>query len=268
MAVSTRTIAPPLATTASWLRSLGFYALEMAVFMVFFAAYFLLRGAAPTDVDKATDNALRIIELEQALGIFREAGWQQAALPHDWLIDIANMIYMHLHINLLLVVGFFFFRTDNRKFRIIKNALLLSAFIGVPFYHYIPVTPPRLLADAGHDFGFVDTLIDTRRPRPGSLANWYAAIPSYHFGWILLMTYGAWGCWSSRLVRAAFIAFAGLMWWSIVVTGNHYFLDMVLGALIVTITLALAVAFERWADRHPRWLKRLTIRAGEARIPF
>ena len=61
MALSTRQLSTPFATTASWLRSLGLYVVEMAVFFPFFAAYFLLRGAAPTNVPVATDNALRII---------------------------------------------------------------------------------------------------------------------------------------------------------------------------------------------------------------
>ena len=56
VALSTRTLAPPLATTASWLRTIGLYGLEMAVFMVFFSAYFLLRGAAPLDIPLATDK--------------------------------------------------------------------------------------------------------------------------------------------------------------------------------------------------------------------
>src|SRR5690606_19500862 len=127
-----------------------------------------------------------------------------------------NITYMHLHLNLLLVMGFFIFRTDMKKYRVLRNALLLSAFIGVPFYHLFPVTPPRLLAASGHDFGFVDTLIDVRRPRPGSLANWYAAVPSYHFGWILLLAIGSWWCWCSKGIRAAMILFAGWMWYSIV----------------------------------------------------
>jgi hypothetical protein len=151
---------------------------------------------------------------------------------------------------------------------VIRNALLLSAFIGVPFYHFIPVTPPRLMEASGYHFGFVDTLIDVRRPRPGPLANWYAAIPSYHFGWILLLVIGTWWCWCSAWLRGGMIAFAGLMWWSIVVTGNHYFFDMVLGAAIVMATFGIALTFERWADRNPQALSRFTFQVGPVRVPF
>jgi len=268
MAITSREWSSPAAASLSFFRVLGQYAVEIAVFLVFFAVYFLLRGAAPENVPKATDNALTIIRWEQSLGVFWERAWQEAALPHGWLIDIANVTYMHLHLNLLLVMGFFFFWTDSRKYRVIRNALLLSAFVGVPFYHFIPVTPPRLMEAAGYDFGFVDTLIEVRRPRPGSLANWYAAIPSYHFGWILLLVIGTWWCWCSRWLRGAFIAFAGLMWWAIVVTGNHYFFDMVLGAAIVMVTFAVALWFERWGERNPEKLRWFTFRVGNVRVPF
>lgn len=248
--------------------NLGLYLLEMAVFFVFFAAYFLLRGMAGDDVASANTNALRIIDFEKSINVFHEASWQQAALPHKWLMDAANITYMHLHLNLLLVMGFFFFSTDRRKFRVLRNALLLSAFIGVPFYHFFPVTPPRLLAEHGMDYGFVDTLVEWRRPRPGPLANWYAAVPSYHFGWILLLAIGTWWCWCSPILRGAMILFAGFMWWSIVVTGNHYFIDMVIGALIVTGTFILARRFERWTERNPGAIRRFTLNLQGVRIPF
>jgi len=249
-------------------KTLGLYLMEMAVFFIFFAAYFFLRGAAGDDVASANANALKIIDTEKTFGIFHEAAWQQAALPHKWLMDMANITYMHLHLNLLLVMGFFFFLTDRKKYRVLRNALLLSAFIGIPFYHFFPVTPPRLLAEHGMNFGFVDTLVDWRRPRPGSLANWYAAVPSYHFGWILLLAIGTWWCWCSPYLRAAMIAFAAFMWFSIVVTGNHYFLDMVIGALIVSCTFIAAYTFERWTERHPGAIRRFTLNVQGVRIPF
>jgi len=184
------------------------------------------------------------------------------------LVDIANFTYRYLHMPLLLVAGYFFFAADMRKYRVLRNTILISAAIGILFYWFIPVTPPRLLADAGFDQGFVDTLADERRPRPGAFSNNYAAIPSYHFGWIVLMTIGVWWCWRSLALRAVSVAFAGLMWWAIVVTGNHYFLDMALGAVVVILAMRLSLAWERWV--HPRegrevtWTRRL----GGHRLPF
>lgn len=240
----------------------------MAVFLVFFAAYFLLRGLPEERVALSTANAQGIIDLERALGIFREAGWQQAVIDNDRLIDLANFTYRYLHLPMLLIVGYFFFTADMRKYRVMRNTILLSGAVGLFFYWLVPVTPPRLLADAGVDYGFVDTLVGERRPRPGSLSNDYAAIPSYHFGWIFLMTIGVWWCWKSAILRGAAVAFAGLMWWSIVVTGNHYFLDMVLGAIVVVLTMRLSLAWERWVHTRDGQRLRWTPHLGGHRLPF
>ena len=70
------------------------------------------------------------------------------------------------------------------------------------------------------------------------------------------------------LAPRAMVAFLGLMWWSIVVTGNHYFLDMVIGAIIVVCTFLTARWFERWADDNPNKVKKFTFNVGGVRVPF
>jgi membrane-associated phospholipid phosphatase len=79
---------------------------------------------------------------------------------------------------------------------------------------------------------------------------------------------GVWWCWKHWLLRAAAVGFAGLMWWAIVVTGNHYFLDMVAGVGMVSIAFYLALKFERWAEANPKKVDRFTVRVKELRLPF
>lgn len=246
-----------------------YYTLDMAVFVPLFIVYFLLRGLPPDRVDVATDNATQIIELEETIGVFHEAGWQDAILHNPTLVDIANFTYLNLHMPLLVALGFLYFLADSRKHRVIRNTILLSAFIAVPIYHLFPVTPPRLLASAGHaQFGFVDTIPADVRDKPGALANWYAAVPSYHFGWIALAALGVWWCWKSWFLRAGAVLFAAFMWWAIVVTGNHYFFDMVAGAAVVGMCFVLVRAFEQWAELNPEKVQRFTWRVGPLRLPF
>ncbi len=251
-------------------RKAFFYGLDMfLVFLPLFVLYFFLRGLPAERVDLSTTNAVRIIEFEKALGLFHEASWQRAARESTHLVELANFTYLHLHMPLLLVVGFVFLATDPRKHRVLRNAILLSAFVAVPIYALYPVTPPPLLARAGeYVYGFVDTIPDKSRARPGGWANWYAAMPSYHFGWIFIAIAGMWWCYRSAIIRTASVAFGCLMWWAIVVTGNHYFLDMVVGALIVSGCFFLSLTFERWVDRNPQKVARFTVRVGPVRLPF
>lgn len=247
-------------------KSLALYGIEMTAFLVFFAVYFLLRGIAPDRLDVSTANALTIVDMERALHIFWEPAWQREAMQSDTAVQFGNFMYMYMHIPFLVVFGFFIFHADRRKHRVIRNAILLSAFVGIPFYHLLPVTPPRLMAESGIDLGFIDTLASERRPRPGPFTNWYAAIPSYHFGWILLGTIGAWWVWKPVWLRAGAVLFAVAMWWSIVITANHYFLDMVLGAVICTGTFLAALWWERWHDRHEAASKRF-LYCDDVRLP-
>lgn len=252
------------------IRKAGLYVLDMAlVFLPLFTLYFFLRGLPTDRVGLATDNALRVISFEKSLFLFHEESWQEWARESPRLIELANFTYIHLHMPLLLVIGFVFLATDARKHRVLRNAILLSAFVAVPVYAAFPVTPPRLLVKSGeYAYNFVDTIPDKTRARPGGWANWYAAMPSYHFGWIFIAVAGCWWCYKSAIIRGAATAFAGLMWWAIVVTGNHYFLDMISGAIIVSGCFYLALHFERWADRNPEKVARFTVRVGELRLPF
>jgi hypothetical protein len=209
-----------------------------------------------------------VIDLERTLGLFHEPGWQQAAIHHARLVDLANFTYLNLHMPLLVTVGFAFFLVDSRKHRVIRNAILISAFLAVPIYLVFPVTPPRLLGNAGYPMGIFDTIPEGVREKPGPLANWYASVPSYHFGWIALAIGGVWWTWNSPVIRLLSGLFGCLMWWAIVVTGNHYFLDMVAGAGMVSLAFFLALTFERWAEAHPLTIEKFTLRAGPLRLPF
>ncbi|MBK9546322.1 MAG: phosphatase PAP2 family protein [Dehalococcoidia bacterium] len=244
------------------------YAVDMAFVVALFCVYFLLRGLPHDRVAQSTRNAFYIIDAERTLGVFHEPAWQQAVIENERLTSLANFTYLNLHMPLLVAMGGLFFLAEPRKHRVIRNTILLSAFMAVPIYAVFPVTPPRLMGSAGYPLGIFDTIPEAVRTKPGPLANWYAAVPSYHFGWIALAVAGVWWYWKLWALRAVATAFAGLMWWAIVVTGNHYFLDMVAGAVMVGLAFSLVCRFERWADANPTRAARFTVRAGPLRLPF
>lgn len=267
--VLTRGFEHAMARRREWGRLLGLYCVEMAVVLAFMVVYYLGRGTAPLRPETATANALTIIDIERALGVFHERAWQDAIIGSERTVDLANFIYVQMHMPFLVVMGFVLFARDARKHRVLRNAILLSAFIAVPIYHLVPVTPPRLLAEHGYPaLSLVDTLPSDERTKPASLENWYAAIPSYHYGWNFLLVIGVFWAWRNVLVRSLAVLFSAVMWWAIVVTGNHFFFDMVLGAAMMVPCLLAALWFERWADRNPDVLERFTVRAGPLRIPF
>lgn len=208
--------------------------------------YFLLRGIRPEATDDSVARSLHLIRFEQRLGVFQEVSWQSAFIEHHWLMNVANWIYAWGHYPVLLAIALWLVVKDPLRFRFVRNVMLLSAIIGVLTYWLLPAAPPRLMAAHGYDFGFIDTVhgatSNSHYFQPGPFVNDYAALPSFHFGWILLATLAIWVNTDRRAVRAAAVAMSIVMFWAITVTGNHYFFDMIFGAAVVALSWVIVDA--------------------------
>ena len=208
--------------------------------------YFLLRGIRPEATDDSVARSLHLIRFEQRLGLFHEVSWQSAFIDHHWLMSAANWIYAWGHYPVLLAIALWLVIKDPLRFRFVRNVMLISAIIGVLTYWILPAAPPRLMAAHGYDYGFIDTVhgaaSNAHYFQPGPFVNDYAALPSFHFGWILLATLAIWVNTERRLVRAAAVGMSVVMFWAITVTGNHYFFDMVFGAAVVLLSWVIVAA--------------------------
>jgi len=223
-----------------------------AVIMV---AYFYLRGIRPDNIDGSVSRSLRLIQFEQSIGVFQEVRWQAAFLGHGWLMSVANVVYAWGHYPVMLAIALWLVFKDPVKFRFVRNVLLVSATIGILSYWIIPAAPPRLMEHYGYDFGFIDTVHGATSNvsyfQPGPFVNDYAALPSFHFGWILLSSMAIWTNTTNRWVRAGAVAMSVTMWWAVTVTGNHYFFDMVMGGVVVVLSWLFVRAM---GDVHLRQL--------------
>lgn len=214
------------------------------------AAYFLLRGIRPPDVDGSVARSLAVIRFEQQIGMFQEARWQEIFLPYVPLMAVANWVYAWGHYPVMLAIALWLVVKDPVRFRFVRNVLLLSAAAGVVSYWLLPAAPPRLMEIHGYDFGFQDTVHGAQSTvhyfQPGPFVNDYAALPSFHFGWILLSSLAIWTNTNDRYARAGAIAMSAVMWWAVTVTGNHYFFDMVFGGLVVILAWIIVTELTRW----------------------
>ena len=184
-------------------------------------AYFYLRGIRPDNAESSVSRSLRLIQFEQSIGVFQEVRWQAAFLGHGWLMDIANVVYAWGHYPVMLAIALWLVFKDPVKFRFVRNVLLVSATIGIISYWLIPAAPPRLMEHYGYDFGFIDTVHGATSNvsyfQPGPFVNDYAALPSFHFGWILLSTMAIWSNTSNRYVRGGAVAHISSWqhnWWT------------------------------------------------------
>lgn len=212
-------------------------------------AYFLVRGATEGRPGEAIAHALDVIDAEQALWLYHEERMQQAIIDQQFLVDLANWAYIWGHWPLIAIVATWLFVARRSTYHIFRNAFLISGGIGLVVFALYPVAPPRLA-----DPGIVDTITEHSRSyrvlQPPALVNQYAAMPSLHFGWNLLIGIALIRTAPRPEVRAFGLALPIVMWLAVVLTGNHFILDTVAGGLLALLGLVLAIGLaERYGQR-------------------
>jgi len=223
---------------------------ETAMLALALVLYLFVRNLIRDKAGIAFANADRLVDLERWLGVFWEPGLQTWALGHDWLITAANWIYVWTYWPTLAGTMIWLFLRHRSALPIYRNALLLSGAIGLIGFATFPLAPPRFLSS----HGFVDTVAmgsDAYATLyPSSVANWYAAMPSLHVGWTLLMGIALMRQSRHPLIRGIGIGLPLAMFAATVLTANHYLADGVVGALVALVGLMLARMLSGRFDRR------------------
>ncbi|HEX6336281.1 MAG TPA: phosphatase PAP2 family protein [Jiangellaceae bacterium] len=212
--------------------------------------YSLVRGLTDDRVGLAFANAERLMSFEQWLGIFVEPRLQSWAVASDIVVNVANAIYI---LYWPIIVGTLVWLVARRPeaYRFYRNALLASGGFSLAVFALYPLAPPRFMPD----HGFVDTIAahseGYREFNASALVNEYAAMPSLHFGWVLLAGIAIYRLVDHRLARAVGVALPVLMLSAIVLTGNHYLMDAVVGGGVVVSGLGIAGLFARRVAGQP-----------------
>ncbi len=207
-------------------------------------AYGGVRALTERSFAEARANGQRILDLERGLGIAWEHAAQGAVLPHASLTTLANWIYIWGHWPVIVTAAAWLYTFRRPIYVRLRNAMFVSGAIGFAFFAFLPALPPRLL-----DPTFVDTVSQRshayRALQPPSLTNEYAAMPSLHFGWNLLVGIALFTATRSLLVRIVAVTTPALMAFAVVATANHYVLDIVAGAALVLAAGAALGGYER-----------------------
>ncbi len=201
--------------------------------------YFGVRGQTEAAQSLAVAHGFDLLAFERTIRLDIEAGLQQLILPYRWAVTAVNWIYIWGHWPVIAATLVWLYRTRRLEFLVLRNALFLSGAIGLVIFAVYPVAPPRLLPT-----GFVDTVTELstsyRVLQPPSLVNKFAALPSLHVGWNLLVGLALFRAGTSWFVRGLGILSPLAMAAAVVLTGNHYVVDAALGAVVALTGLALA----------------------------
>ena len=220
------------------------FAVQLTIWFGFALAYQVARGVADRSPAEAFENGLKVIDFERRASGLWELSLQSFTHSHELLMLLTSWTYW---LSQFAVVGLallwvYFFR--NESFRPFRNLLLLANVIGLVGYVLAPTAPPRMFPN----FGFVDTLAQFASLNHGSglielASNPYAAMPSLHSADALIVGVTLAFLVRSRLLKVVWLAWPLWVWFSVMATGNHFWLDIVAGVGVALV--AAAVLYRR-----------------------
>ena len=223
----------------------------MGLILAVYGAYWLTRGSLPDRVPTAVWNAYDIVDIERYLGFFWELDIQSWFLRSSFWIDLTNAVYTYFFYPVLIIFAIWTYYRHRKQYPVVRNVFLVSAGIGFLCFAFYPVAPPRMLLS----FGFVDTMrqysdIHYQASFFRTFSNPYAAMPSLHFAWTLMVgigtVYMARAIWLK--VLGALVPICTLI--AIVATGNHFILDAIAGAIVLGLSYGLVILFTRWRRKR------------------
>lgn len=239
--------------------------LEVLLIGAFYGAYSVVRnqfGSGQVSPATALNNAVSIIDIERAMGLYVEPAVQRAFIDQVGFIQFWNLFYGLFHFLVTFGVLLWLYVRRPRHYRFWRTAGLACTGLALIGFAVFPLMPPRLLAvcesayggcattaDEAFDDGdldYVDTVIEMgglwsfESDGMEEFSNQYAAMPSLHVGWALWSALALLATVRSRLGRLLAAAYPVLTMFAIVVTANHYWIDGVGGAAVVLVGLGIA----------------------------
>ena len=217
---------------------------EIGIFAGAYLTYFGVRAFTQGSTADALTNAQSIIDFETRHGLAVEGEVQDAFLSAPALVDAANAVYMYGHWPVIIGGGILLFHARRPQYYRLRNAILLTGLIGLLIFGLFPVAPPRLT-----DLPLVDTVTREangyRQIIPPSLVNEYAAMPSFHVGWNVLLGIVIFGAFRQWWVRGLAVLGPLAMAIAVVATANHYLVDVIAGVAMVVVAWLVLGALER-----------------------
>jgi len=213
---------------------------ELLLVVGLFVVYKIGRQLATGHTAEAFRNADRVWDWERALHLPGEGAVQNALLHSDTLVHIANTYYATVHFP--ATVAFLVWLYLKRPAHYVWARRVLAAVTGAALAGHLlfPLAPPRLLKAAGLlDTGQVyGPTVYGAHPATDAVANQFAAMPSLHFGWALMVAIGLIAATRSRW-RWLWLLHPLVTLLVIVGTANHYWLDAIVAAALLGIALAV-----------------------------
>jgi hypothetical protein len=215
---------------------------EVGLLAVLFAFYKWGRTVIEHGPGEAMSNAQWLWGFERHW-LPSEVGFQHWALGWDHTAFLANVYYVSVHFPGTALLLIWLYVRHRHAYARVRNELVVLTAAGLFVHMLFPLAPPRL---AG--VGAVDTMLSvgpSAYPAAADgIANQYAAMPSLHIGWAILVAVAVLRVSRSRW-RWAIALHAPVTVFVVVVTANHYWTDGIVAAALLAGAVALVSATGR-----------------------
>lgn len=233
---------PQWPASGRWPRIVLWSVSQILLFLALFQVYKVVRKTFITRAETvAYGHALDILHLQGRLGLNFELDWQRWVLDQGSLIKVFNNIYAYYMYGFYAVAILLLVMSPVR-YRYFRRVFILSMILALPWYAIYPLAPPRFMEPYG--WPFVDTLA-VYGPNYFSengmvTANRFAAMPSMHCGWTMIAGFMLAAAIPWKWVGRALGLFVTLLLpVTVMVTGNHYWLDIVGGWIVIGLSLLI-----------------------------
>jgi membrane-associated phospholipid phosphatase len=216
------------------------FACQLLIWFGFLAAYQVARGVADRNPTRAFENGWRVIDLEQRLTGLRELTFQGWTESSHFLAELVSWTYWNSEFTVIGVALLWVYLRRNSAFTRFRNTVLLANVLGLIGYVLLPTAPPRFFTSVG----FTDTLGQLGGLNHGSglvelASNPYAAMPSLHAADALIVGVVLASVTRRLAFKILWLLWPVWVWFAVMATGNHFWLDVFAGVVLGTIALAI-----------------------------
>ena len=231
---------------------------QLALFAGAYYLYRIVRGIVDGQEGIAFENARALVDAERSLGLFFEPGLQAWARGEEWIMWFANTMYVNSHFVVTTTFLIWLYLARNHAYYFVRNMFMVAMGLALVGYVAFPTAPPRFLPEWGFTDSVANFVGETAEQSANVLYNPFAAVPSMHVAFALMIAVPAFVLVKHRIFKVFWAVYPSIVTFVVIVTANHFWLDAALGALVAAVSAyAAGAAFARarpdaWAWRTER----------------
>jgi membrane-associated phospholipid phosphatase len=226
--------------------------------LLFAGAYYvyrIVRGVVDGHASVAFQHARDIVNFERSIHLFFENDVQNWAVANSFLIDAASWMYVNSHFVVTTTFLIWLYIARNHAYYYVRNMFMVAMLIAIAGYVLFPTAPPRFLPEWGFQDTVSDFFGDGAAQTTTVLYNPYAAMPSMHVAFALMIAVPAIQLVRRAVLKVVWSLYPLLVTFVVISTGNHFWLDAAFGAVVAAASAWIATAAfgrarpEAWAWR-------------------